>query len=103
MPRMLRSVFLKSLLVVALLFAQQGAVVHGISHILAEHSQNQSLPHDKHCDLCSTYAQIGCAIGSNQIHFDFASSFAEARPVQTASFHSSSFTAFAARAPPRFA
>lgn len=100
MPRMLRSAFLKSLLVIALLFAQQGAVTHSISHVLAEQGKNQSLPHDKHCDLCSTYAQIGCAIGSNDIHFDFASSFEEAHSSHAASFHSAAFAAFAARAPP---
>ena len=54
MPRMLRSILLKSLLVLALLFAQQGAVTHGIAHTLAEQSQDQSLPHDNHCELCAT-------------------------------------------------
>ena len=75
MTRMLRTIFLKSLLVFALLFAQQGAFAHGIAHTLAEQSQEQSLPHDKHCDLCAVYAQIGSAIGISHIHFDFASSF----------------------------
>lgn len=88
------------LLLFALLFAQQGALSHGIEHALAEQSQDQSLPHDKHCDLCATYAQIGSAIGSSHIHFDFASSFDEAITAPSVSFHSIAFTAFAARAPP---
>ena len=30
---------------------------------------DQSLPHDKHCDLCAAYAHIGNAIGSSSINF----------------------------------
>lgn len=100
MRRMLRNIFLRSLLAVVLLFAQQGALTHGIAHTLAEQSQEQPLPHDKHCDLCEAYAQIGGAIGSSHIHFDFTASFDEARPSYSASFHSGAFAAFAARAPP---
>lgn len=100
---MLRTLFLRSLLAFTLLFAQQGALSHGITHTLAEQSQDQSLPHDKHCNLCEAYAQIGGAIGSSHIRFDFASSFEEARSIHAASFHSVAFAAFAARAPPRSA
>lgn len=100
MRPMLRSILLKSLLAFALLFAQQGAVTHSISHVLAERSQDQSLPHDKHCDLCAVYAQIGSAVGVSHIHFDFASSFEAARDTYSVTFHSFAFSAFAARAPP---
>ncbi len=100
MRRMLRSSFLKSLLVFALLFAQQGAIMHGIEHTLAEQKQDQPLPHHQHCDLCAVYAQIGSAIGSSDIHFDFASSFEEALSVHPAICCTIAFTAFAARAPP---
>lgn len=103
MHRMLRSAFLKSLLVFALLFAQQGAVMHTISHVLAEQSQDQSLPHHQHCDLCAVYAQIGGAIGSSHVSFDFASSFEETHTAHFVSFHSITFAAFTARAPPRSA
>jgi hypothetical protein len=88
------------LLVLALLFAQHGAFAHGIAHTLAEQSQDQSLPHDKHCDLCATYAQIGSAVASSVVHFDFTVAFGEAPAAQRASFHSIAFAAFAARAPP---
>jgi hypothetical protein len=97
---MLRSVLLKFLLVFALLFAQQGAVTHGISHVLAEQSQDHSLPHHQHCDLCAVYAQIGGAIGSSHVDFDFTSSFEETLTTHSVSFRSIAFTAFAARAPP---
>jgi hypothetical protein len=103
MRLMLRSVLLKSLLVFALLFSQQGAVTHGISHVLAEQTQDQSLPHHQHCDLCAVYAQIGSAIGSSHVSFDFTSSFEEALTTHSFSFRSIAFTAFAARAPPRSA
>src|SRR5512146_1431272 len=101
MLRMLRSALLNSLLVLALLFAQQGAVMHGIEHTLIEQKQDPSLPpHHQHCDLCAVYAQIGSAIGSSDIHFDFASSFGETLSAHSSSCCSAAFTAFAARAPP---
>lgn len=86
--------------VLALLFAQQGAVTHSIAHVLAEQSQDQSLPHHKHCDLCAVYAQVGSAIGSGAVHFDFTASFTEAHNDIAVAFHPAAFAAFAARAPP---
>lgn len=100
MQLMLRSVLLKSLLVIALLFAQQGAVTHSIAHTLTEQSQDQSLPHHQHCDLCAVYAQIGSAIGSSHIHFDFSSIFDETLVSHSSSFRFFAFASFAARAPP---
>jgi hypothetical protein len=92
--------FLPLFLVFALLFAQHGAFTHGIAHTLAEQSQDQTLPHHTHCDLCAVYAQIGSAVGVNHVHFDFASSFEATFTTHSASFRSTAFTAFAARAPP---
>jgi len=100
MRLMLRSILLKLLLVFALLFAQQGAVTHSIAHTIAEQTQDQSLPHHEHCDLCAVYAQIGGAIGSSHIHFDFSSTFEENLTTHSASYRSFAFAAFAARAPP---
>ena len=87
----------------ALLFAQQGAVTHSISHVLAEQSQDPSLPHHGHCDLCAVYAQIGSAIGIGHIHFDFSSIFEETLLSHSASYCFFAFAAFAARAPPHSA
>jgi hypothetical protein len=100
MRRMFRSALLKTFLVLALLFVQQGAVTHGIAHTLAEQSQDQSLPHDQQCELCAAYAQVGSAIGSGEVHFDFATSFIETHGELAVAFHSFTFAAFAARAPP---
>ena len=86
--------------VLAMLFAQQGAVMHGIAHVLAEQSQDQSLPHDKQCDLCAAYAQIGSAVGSDSIQFDFVSHAKQTLSVHSVAFLPSTFAAFAARAPP---
>jgi len=91
------------LLVATLLFAQLGALTHGIAHTLADQLQDQSLPHDKQCDLCASYAQIGSAIGSSNIRFDFAASFAAAPDTHLSSYPSAGFAAFAARAPPYLA
>jgi hypothetical protein len=96
------SLYARLLLIFALLFAQSGSLAHGISHILAEKSQGseQSLPHDKYCDQCEAYAQIGGAVGSNGI------SFAGGESSEALHFHAldshifNSFVAFAARAPP---
>lgn len=96
----MRSLFLKSLLVLALLFAQQGSVLHGIAHTLTEHAQDQSQPHHKNCDLCALYAQVGSAVGSGDVFFDFSVSLAEARNDLAVAFRSFTFAAFAARAPP---
>lgn len=100
MRRMFRSALLKSFLVLALLFVQQGAVTHGIAHTLAEQSQDQSMPHDQQCELCAAYAQVGSAIGCGDVHFDFATSFIETHGELAVAFHSFTFAAFAARAPP---
>ena len=96
------SLFSRFLLIFALLFAQLGGLTHGISHALADPAQrsDQSLPHDKHCDLCAAYAQIGSAIGSSSISFA-ASENCETLHLGGSSSHTSDpFVAFAARAPP---
>ncbi len=90
------------LLILALLFAQLGGLAHGISHALAEQStrSDQSLPHDKHCDLCAAYAQIGGAIGSSGIVFTSSENCESLHPAHSGSCTSAPFAAFAARAPP---
>jgi hypothetical protein len=93
-------VLLPLFLLFALLFAQQGALTHGIAHTLAEQAQDQSLPHDQQCELCAAYAQIGNAVGSDSVHFDFAAPAETTLSSHSASYRSISFAAFAARAPP---
>ncbi|MEQ1534078.1 MAG: hypothetical protein HOO97_06390 [Sideroxydans sp.] len=95
---MLRATFQLFLLVFTLLFAQQGALSHGISHTLAQ--QDQSAPHDTQCELCAAYAHIGSAVGSSDVHLSIAAATNPVAVFYTATFHSSPFAAFAARAPP---
>jgi hypothetical protein len=96
------SLFTRLLLIFALLFAQMGGLAHGISHIPAEKSQGseQSLPHDKYCDQCAAYAQIGSAIGSSSISFASSENFDTLHSHNSTSYISHPFVAFAARAPP---
>jgi hypothetical protein len=99
---MRNSLFVRLLLIFALLFAQAGSMAHGISHILADKSQGseQSLPHDKYCDQCAAYAQIGSAVGSSSIDFT-SSGNCETHNLNHFSSHAAdTFVAFAARAPP---
>ena len=97
--------FARLLLIFALLFAQMGSLAHGISHILAEPSQGskQSLPHDKYCDQCAAYAQIGGAVGSSAINL-FTGESCETHNLNSLSTRTAdTFVAFAARAPPHSA
>jgi len=96
------SLFARLLLILALLFAQMGGLTHGITHILAEQEQtsDQSLPNDKHCNLCVAYAHIGSAIGSSSINFASSENFETLHLSDPGSYISSTFVAFAARAPP---
>lgn len=99
---MQRSLFTALTLVFALLLAQMGSLAHGISHILPEQSQrsDQSLPHDKYCGQCAAYAQIGGLVGSSSISFAGVESFETPHFNEPASYTSTTFAAFAARAPP---
>ncbi len=99
---MQRSLFTALTLVFALLLAQMGSLAHGISHILPEQSQrsDQSLPHDKYCGQCAAYAQIGGLVGSSSISFAGSESFETPHFSEPASSTSTTFAAFAARAPP---
>ncbi len=59
------------LLVFALLFTQQGAATHALSHLnesLPSHSQqDKQLPHSSACDECVVYAGVGNAVASNSL------------------------------------
>jgi len=88
------------LFVFALLFAQQGGFVHALHHVLDEQTQDHSLPHDKLCEQCAVYAQLGSAIASSLVFFTPLEQVVAFISVSFAEFHSSAFIAFSARAPP---
>jgi hypothetical protein len=99
---MRHSLFARLLLIFTLLFVQTGGMMHEISHTVANQSHSDhTLSHEKHCDLCAAYAQLGSGLGNHGIVFNST----EQRIVLTdASINSlctsPAFAAFAARAPP---
>jgi hypothetical protein len=103
MPSLL---FNRLLLIFALLFAQMGGLAHGISHALTDQSpkssqrSEQSLPHDKYCDQCAAYAQIGSVVGSNTVNFFLGETCETLNFNSFSSCPAHTFVAFAARAPP---
>lgn len=97
---MSQSLPLRILLVCTLLFAQLGGLTHSIAHTLEAPSQDQTLAHNHHCDLCAAYAQIGSAVGSSYLHVDVDATADAVDPAYTQTFYSGTFAAFAARAPP---
>ncbi len=91
------------LLIFTLLFIQTGGLMHEISHVAGNQSQSQdhSLPHEKHCDLCAAYAQLGTALGSHAIQFNSIEQRAVLADTTFDTVNATlAFTAFAARAPP---
>ena len=102
---MLNPLFPRLLLIFALLFAQLGGLTHGITHALAEQGRNsdQSLPHDKHSGLCAAYAHIGSAVGSSSFSFTGGETCETFHLDNSDPCISTTFVAFAARAPPYFA
>lgn len=59
------------LLAFTLLFAQQGAAIHALSHLgepLPTHSQqDKQLPHSPACDECVVYAGVGGAVAASKL------------------------------------
>ncbi len=96
---MLNSPSLRLLLVIALFFTQLGGMAHGISHVLAEQKQDQSLPHES-CELCDAYAHFAGAIPGGEVQFDFGLQTGPTATGCIASIPSRFLAAFAARAPP---
>ena len=98
---MIPTSYARLLLMFALLFVQTGGLMHEVSHIVVHHTQDHSLPHDKRCDLCAAYAQMGSALGSSALEFKPPSSHVELTDtIFDVFFAAPFFSAFAARAPP---
>jgi len=92
--------FIRFLLIIALLFTQTGGLVHGISHIAEE--QDQSLVHD--CELCQAYGQLSSALGSQAIDLSLPELITNVACIsQQAITLPATFTAYSTRAPPHSA
>ena len=98
-------IFANTFFAVSLLFAQQGALAHGVSHFLSDEAplqQDNPLPHSKVCDKCIAYAGISGALHSDIpiILLDGVGAGLSASVAH--SFLSLFFLAFSSRAPPVF-
>jgi hypothetical protein len=97
---MLRTLLPRFLLIIALLLTQLGGLTHGISHALEGQGTDHSLSHEKHCELCAAYAQLGSALSSHAIQFNAIAYLATPVLYATARFCSTVCNAYTARAPP---
>ena len=86
------------LLAFALLFAQQGAAMHALGHIMAQ--QDKQAPHSPACEQCAAYAQLGGALGSRTHSFSFDAALSQAVRQRTTTFFSTHTLTTVARGPP---
>lgn len=94
--------FLFAWLAFLLLFAQQGAATHALSH-LAENrpaQQEKQLPHSPVCDKCVVYAGIGQGATSSLVPFEFTPPAVEQVQVPAPAFRSETPSHYRSRAPP---
>lgn len=65
------------LLAFALLFTQQGAAIHALSHLSAalpgQSQQDKQFPHNPTCDKCLVYAGVGSALAASALVIPVAS------------------------------
>lgn len=91
----------------ALLFAQQGAAWHALSHLaesLPAHSgQDKNLPHSPACDKCVVYAGIGSAAPSSPPPFAAQETTVILAAVLLLLFFPAPLHSYLSRAPPRLA
>ena len=93
---------LTSVLILLLLFAQQAAYAHAISHLGKEAPAKEQLAHSKLCDKCVGFEKIsGVAPASVPALLSLDLLFAQPRQVDYG-FSPSRVAAFHSRAPPFF-
>lgn len=93
---------LNALLILLLLFAQQAAYAHAISHLGKEAPAKEQLAHSKLCDKCVSFEKIsGVAPTSVPVLVSLDFFFAHPLPVDYI-FSPRTFAAFHSRAPPFF-
>ncbi len=99
--------FFSLCLAFALLFAQQGAVPHALSHLAdgvpGQSQQEKHLPHSPACDKCVVYAGIGSAALSSPSAFVAEESVFIPAAALFALFFSAPLRSYRSRAPPRLA
>lgn len=92
------------LLAFTLLFAQQGAAIHALSHLsepLPTHSQqDKQLPHSPACEKCVVYAGFGSAVTSDRLIIPAATARIQHVAATQPSLPSLPARLYHARAPP---
>ncbi|OGA00514.1 MAG: hypothetical protein A2Z44_03560 [Betaproteobacteria bacterium RBG_19FT_COMBO_58_11] len=68
---MLKRPLYSLILAFTLLFAQQGALWHGVSHTASptNSQQDQQLPHSEQCAKCVAFAHTGAGAPATPLHF----------------------------------
>ncbi|MDP2828575.1 MAG: hypothetical protein Q8O37_08205 [Sulfuricellaceae bacterium] len=96
---------LSLLLAFFLLFAQQGAMRHAVSHLseaLNPSGQEKQLPHQAACDLCGTYADLNGAAAANKFRLPTMWLALPGKPTSPYFASSTATQPYLARAPPAF-
>lgn len=105
--RVRSQLILSLLLAFTLLFAQQGAAIHALSHLtetLPNHSQqDKQLPHSPACDKCVVYAGMGSALASSAFVPQTAAAQAPQQETVPTALLSQAVRPYLARAPPTLA
>jgi len=100
---MLNRIVYTAVLAFALLFAQQGAAWHALSHAggTPGHSQPEhKLPHGEQCTKCAAFSQLGAACVSAATPLVLLSFNAVAPQSAASPFYRLSLPAYQSRAPP---
>jgi hypothetical protein len=91
---------LNSLLILLLLFAQQAAYAHAISHLGKEPPANEQLAHSKLCDKCVSFEKIS-GVAPTSVPILVSLNLVFTQPLHEAYiFSPRTVAAFHSRAPP---
>lgn len=92
------------LLAFALLFAQQGAALHALSHLgeplPTQSQQDKHLPHSQACEKCVVYAGVGSAVGASALTLPSCSVVAAHLASAATAFQPQATQPYLSRAPP---
>jgi hypothetical protein len=88
-----------------LLFAQQGAVLHALSHVPgplpAQSQPDKQLPHSQACDKCVVYGQLAGSVAATPLVIFGQHAAVALVTVLFAAHFPLFFAAYSSRAPPR--
>lgn len=102
---MQRRIILHVWLALLLLFAQQGALLHALSHVPgplpAQSQPDKQLPHSQACDKCVVYGQLGAGVAATPLVILVQHGAVALVAVLPAIHFASILRAYFSRAPPR--